>query len=110
MLEKLFSKALSLNISGKEISFNALAEFEFALGGRTNVPASKLTNLIMLAPDALKRKAKSIKSVEKRFVDILSRSIEQPGEIGKLVREVDMQVFSNDYEWRNIFKALNHQD
>ena len=110
MLEKLFSKALSLNISGKEISVNALAEFEFALGGRTNVPASKLANLIMLAPDALKRKAKSIKSVEKRFVNILSRSIEQPGEIGKLVREVDIQVFSNDYEWRNIFKALNQQD
>ncbi|MCZ6894714.1 MAG: FHA domain-containing protein [Gammaproteobacteria bacterium] len=110
MLEKLFSKALSLNISGTEISFNTLAEFEFALGGRTNVPASKMTDLILLSPGALKHEAKSIKSVEKRFVDILSRSIEQPGEIGKLVRDVDIQVFSNDYEWRNIFKALNQRD
>lgn len=87
-----------------------VTEFEFALGGRTNVPATKLADLIMLTPDELKRQAKSIKAVEKRFVDILSRSIEQPGEIGKLVREVDVQVFSNDYEWRNIFKALNQQD
>ena len=110
MLEKLFSKALTLTIGGEDISFNSLTEFEFALGGRTNVPATKLADLIMLSPDELKREAKSIKSVEKRFVDILSRSIEQPGEIGKLVREVDIQVFSNDYEWRNIFKALNQQD
>jgi hypothetical protein len=64
----------------------------------------------MLSPEELKREAKSIKGVEKRFVDILSRSIEQPGEIGRLVREVDMQVFSNDYDWRSIFKALNQQD
>jgi len=109
MLDKLFSKALSLVINGEEISFNTLAEFEFALGGRTNVPASKLADLIMLSPDDLKREAKSIKAVERRFVDILSLSIEQPGEIGRLVREVDIQVFSNDYDWRSIFKALNQQ-
>ncbi len=110
MLDRLFSKALSLVINGEEISFHTLAEFEFALGGRTNVPATKLADLIMLSPDELKREAKSIKAVEKRFVDILSRSIEQPGEIGRLVREVDIQVFSNDYDWRSIFKALNQED
>ena len=110
MLDRLFSKALALVINGEEISFHTLAEFEFALGGRTNVPASKLAELIVLSPDELKREAKSIKTVEKRFVDILSRSIAQPGEIGRLVREVDIQVFSNDYDWRSIFKALNHED
>ena len=110
MLDRLFSKTLSLVINGEEISFHTLAEFEFALGGRTNVPASKLADLIVLSPDELKREAKSIKAVEKRFVDILSRSIAQPGEIGRLVREVDIQVFSNDYDWRSIFKALNHED
>jgi hypothetical protein len=110
MLDRLFSKALALVINGEEISFHTLAEFEFALGGRTNVPASKLADLIVLSPDELKREAKSIKAVEKRFVDILSRSIEHPGEIGRLVREVDIQVFSNDYDWRSIFKALNQED
>jgi FHA domain len=110
MLDRLFSKALSLVINGEEISFHTLAEFEFALGGRTNVPASKLADLIVLSPDELKREAKSIKAVEKRFVDILSRSIAQPGEIGRLVREIDIQVFSNDYDWRSIFKALNNED
>jgi len=110
MLDKLFSKALTLSVNGEDITFNTLTAFEFALGGRTNVPASKLADLIMLSPSDLKREAKSIKTVEKRFVDILSRSIEQPGEIGKLVREIDIQVFSNDYDWRAIFKALNQQD
>lgn len=110
MLDKLFSKALTLVVNGDEISFNTLTEFEFALGGRTNVPATKLADLIMQSPEELKREAKSIKAVERRFVDILSRSMEQPGEIGKLVREIDIQVFSNDYDWRAIFKALNQQD
>ncbi|MEQ8234774.1 MAG: FHA domain-containing protein [Gammaproteobacteria bacterium] len=110
MLDKLFSKALTLVVNDEEITFNTLTEFEFALGGRTNVPASKLADLIMLTPDELKREAKSIKAVERRFVDILSRSIEHPGEIGKLVRELDIQVFSNDYDWRAIFRALNKQD
>lgn len=110
MLEKLFGKALTLVVNGEEITFSTLAEFEFALGGRTNVPASKMADLMMLSPEELKREAKSIKAVEKRFVDILSRSIEQPREIGQLVREVDIQVFSNDFDWRAIFKALNQQD
>ena len=110
MLEKLFGKALTLVVNGEEITFSTLAEFEFALGGRTNVPASKMADLMMLSADELKREAKSIKAVEKRFVDILSRSIEQPREIGQLVREVDIQVFSNDFDWRAIFKALNQQD
>lgn len=109
MLHKLFNRALTLIIDGEELSFESINEFEFALGGRTNVPASKLGDLLALSPEELKREAKSIKAIEKRFVDILSRSIEQPGEVGRLVRGVDIQVFSNDYEWRPIFKALNQQ-
>ena len=27
-----------------------------------------------------------------------------------MVREIDIQVFSNDYDWRGIFKALNKKD
>ena len=63
----------------------------------------------MLSPENLKREAKNIRAIEKRFDDILARSFEHPGEIGRLVREIDIQVFSNDYDWRNIFKALNQQ-
>ena len=110
MLDKLFNKALTLTINQQEITFSTLAEFEFALGGRTNVPATKISDLMVLSPEDLKREAKSIKRIEKRFVDILSGSMERPGEIGKLVREVDIQVFSNDFEWRGIFKALNQGD
>jgi hypothetical protein len=110
MLNKLFNKALTLVINDEEISFSTMTEFEFALGGRTNIPASKLADLIMLTPEELMREAQSIKAVEKRFVDMLQQSIEHPGEVGKLVRGVDIQVFSNDYEWRAIFKALNQED
>ena len=62
MLEKLFSKALTLTIGGEEISFSSLAEFEFALGGRTNVPATKLADLIMLAPRRIKARGQEYQS------------------------------------------------
>ncbi|MEM7540525.1 MAG: FHA domain-containing protein [Pseudomonadota bacterium] len=109
MLDKLFAKALTLQIADEPISFATLAEFEFALSGRTNVPATKIADLMLLNADDLKREAKNIKRVEKRFVEILSNSIENPGAIRKLVGEVDVQVFSNDHDWREIFKALNRE-
>ncbi|MBT8445733.1 MAG: hypothetical protein KJO38_01215, partial [Gammaproteobacteria bacterium] len=76
MLHKLFGKALTLHVGGQDIEFNSLAEFEFAMAGRTDVPAEKLAELAMLTGPELKREARSIKAVESQFVDILSKSLE----------------------------------
>ncbi len=106
MLNKFFTKPLSLTISGQEISFNTLAEFEFCLAGRTEVPARKMADLVELTSDDLKREAKSIKAVEKQFVEILSKSIENPASINSFLTNVDPHVFTHDHNWRDVMTAL----
>jgi len=110
MLNKLFNKELELNVGGQPIAFNTLAEFEFCLSGRTEVPSRKMAELIKLSSEELKREAKNIKAVEKRFVDILSKSIENPGTIGRFIRELDPKVFSQDHSWREIMASLKSKD
>ena len=57
----------------------------------------------------LRREATKIREVEKRFVAILSRSLEEPGSIGRHLHELGHKVFSLDHEWRLIIAALNQQ-
>ena len=109
MLHKLFGKALMLHIGGQDIEFNSLAEFEFAMAGRTDVPAEKLAELAMLTGPELKREARSIKAVESQFVDILSKSLERPGSIGGLLKSIDNKVFSQDHDWREIVHDLGER-
>lgn len=110
MLTKLFTKALTLEIGDQTIAFNTLAEFEFALAGRTDVPSRKLAELAELTPEQLKHEAKAIKVVEQQFVEIMSRAMESPGAIAKLLRELDILVFSQDHSWRDIVRALNDKE
>lgn len=110
MFNKLFARPLTLTIAGRELSFNTLAEFEFALAGRTEVPARKITELLELSTRELKREAKSIKAVERQFVEILSRSIERQDGLGSHLRKLDPHLFSQDHDWREIMAALRAKD
>ena len=110
MLNILFSKGLTLRIGHQDIHFSSPEEFEFSLSGRTDVPSSKMADLSRLSPGELKQEARNIKSVEKRFVKLLSRSIEQPGSITEALQHLDPHVFSQDHGWRDIMAALNERD
>jgi hypothetical protein len=106
MLNNLFTKPLSLSIADQEISFNTLAEFEFCLAGRTEVPARKMADLVAMSSEDLKREAKSIKAVEKQFVELLSKSIESPEKINSFLKNLDAHVFSQDHNWRDVMSAF----
>jgi len=110
MLDKLLSKPLTLQVKGQTLSFNSVAEFEFAMSGRTEVPARKMAGLVELSGSELKREAKSIKAVERQFVDILSKAIENREGTGKYLRKIDPHVFSQDHGWRDIMSALRDKD
>lgn len=110
VLNKLFAKALTLDVAGQEISFSTLAEVEFALSGRTDVPAKKIAEMVGLTLQELKKEAKAIKNVEQQFVEVLSRSIEEPGSITEYLRNMDVHVFSQDHHWRDIMRSLNDKD
>ncbi|MFT4564804.1 MAG: hypothetical protein ACI9BW_004574, partial [Gammaproteobacteria bacterium] len=110
VLNKLFAKALSLEVAGQEISFSTLAEVEFALSGRTDVPAKKIAEMVGLTLQELRKEAKAIKNVEQQFVEVLSRSIEEPGRITQYLRDLDVHVFSQDHHWRDIMRSLDDKD
>ena len=107
MLNKFFSKPVELNIGDQTLRFCSIPDFEFCLTGRTSVPSRKITELVKQSAQKLKSEAVTIKDIEKRFVAILSRSIEDPNSINQALRELDTTIFSQDHSWRNIIGALN---
>jgi hypothetical protein len=110
MLNKLFSKPISLTIGGQNVNFSSVSEFEFSLAGRTEVPSRKITDLMQMSPDELKKEARNIKNIEKQFVDILSKAMEAPGNISQLLGSIDVKVFSQDHNWRDIMSSLRSKN
>jgi len=110
MLNKFFAKPIEINIGEQSLKFSSLADFEFALAGRTSVPSKKITGMVKFSLDELKKEAKTIKEIEKQFVSMLSKSIEEPESINRALREMDAQIFSQDHGWRSIIAALHSGD
>lgn len=110
MLNKFFTKPLELQIGEQNFKFCSVADFEFAMAGRTSVPSKKITEMVKFSTDQLKKEAKTIKDIEKRFVNILSDSIEDTQSINRALRELDPLIFSSDHNWRDIINALNEGD
>lgn len=110
MLNKFFTKPLELKIGEQTLKFSSVADFEFSVAGRVAVPSRKITEMVKFSPDQLKKEAKTIKEIEKRFVNILSQSIEDPASINRAIRELDPLIFSQDHGWREIIGALNEGD
>ena len=108
MLNKLFSKPIELQIGEQLLKFFSIGDFEFCLSGRTSVPSRKITEMVKFTPDQLKKEARTIKDIEKRFVSILSKSIEDPLSINRNIRELDPLIFSQDHNWRDIISSLNN--
>lgn len=108
MLNKLFTKPIELQVGDHLLKFHSIADFEFCLSGRTSVPSRKITEMVKFSPDQLKKEARTIKDIEKRFVAILSRSIEDPNSINRAIRELDPLIFSQDHNWRDIISSMNN--
>jgi hypothetical protein len=101
---------MSLMVGGQTVTFSSIAEFEFSLAGRTDVPSRKISDLMLLSTDELKREAQHIKAIEQQFVTVLSREMESPGRVSSFLREIDPHVFSQDHHWRDIMTSLREKD
>lgn len=110
MFAQLFNKSLTLKINDRTLKFDSKSDFEFALASRTEVPAAKISDFVRFNPQQLLDEASSVRQVERHFVETLSRSIQEPGSIGYLLREMDMKMFSQDHEWRTIMQGLTRQE
>lgn len=83
MLNKFFAKPIEMQIGGQTLKFCSVADFDFCMPGRTAIPSKKITDMVKFSPDQLKKEARTIKDIEKRFVSILSRSIEDTDSFSK---------------------------
>ena len=107
MLDKFFSKPLELQVGEHSLKFSSIADFEFAVAGRISVPSKKITDMVKFTPEQLQKEARTIKEIEKKFVAILSKSIEDTNSINRAIRELDPLIFSQDHSWRDIISGLN---
>lgn len=109
MFTQILHKPLTLNIDGNKLTFRTPADFDFALNCRVELPGGKFAALVSMDADSLVREAKSIRDVEKGFIDVLTRSLEDPATMGRLFRSIDEHKFSSDHQWREIMAALRDQ-
>ncbi len=98
-----------LVIDGQSLRFPSAEVFSFCLAGRTGVSSQMVQGLIGKTAAQLELESRTIKDLEKRLMLLLSKTVENPEYIGQQIRQLDMQVFSQENDWRDIFQALNAQ-
>ena len=99
-------KTLTLEVGAHSYVFHTEVDFEFSLESRTEYPVSHLAALMKLSPRDLRRVAWAIRNVELRLLDLLIRSFERPGSLGAGLRKLELELFSEDHAWRQIFEGL----
>lgn len=102
--------ALDIHIDGDRYVFQSPQDFEFALSGRTSLPAPKIAALARLSDDELLREAEAIRAVEQRFAEALSGTLEDITSVGPFLRTMEPSIISQDNNWRSIISALNRVD
>ena len=101
---------LSLTIEGQNYVFQSPQDFEFALNGRTCLPAPKIAALSRLDDNELLREAEAIRAVEQRFAQALSGTLEDITSVGPFLKTMEPTIISQDNSWRSIITALNSID
>ena len=110
MFRRMPTDVLSLTIEGQNYAFQSPQDFEFALNGRTCLPAPKIAALSRLDDNELLREAEAIRAVEQRFAQALSGTLEDITSVGPFLRTMEPTIISQDNSWRSIITALNGID
>lgn len=106
MLDRSSPASLSLRIQEQVLEFPSPLQFEFALSGRTSLPAEKLAALVVAEDEVLLKEAEAIRRIEQRFEGVLSGVLEDTTSVGGFMQSMDLAVVSNDHDWRSIISAL----
>jgi hypothetical protein len=110
MSSEMPSDVLSISIEGDHYVFQSPQDFEFALNGRTGLPAAKIAALSRLDDDELLREAEATRAVEKRFAQTLSGALDDVVGVGAFLEAMGSSTISQDNNWRSIITALNGVD
>jgi hypothetical protein len=104
------TEALSISIDDDHYVFQSPQDFEFALTGRTCLPAAKIAALSRLDDDELLREAEATRAVEQRFAQTLSGAPDDVVSVGPFLEAMGSSTISQDNSWRSIINALNGVD
>ena len=110
MFRRIPTDILSIYIEGNNYVFQSPQDFEFALNGRTCLPAPKIAALSRLDDNELLREAEAIRAVEQRFSRALSGTLEDITRVGPFLKAMEPTIISQDNNWRSIIMALNDVD
>jgi len=110
MFRRIPTDVLNIDIEGENYVFQSPQDFEFALSGRTCLPAPKIAALSRLDDNELLREAEAIRAVEQRFAQALSGTLEDITSVGPFLKAMEPTIISQDNNWRSIIMALNDVD
>lgn len=100
------SDELTLKVGDQAYRFDSLADFEFALSGRTCVPSEKITALVSAPDDDLLEEAAGIEQAEQRLREVLDGVLDDSDNIDDVLKEVDLALIFHDNDWRAVISAL----
>ena len=99
-------RSIELAWGTEKLRFEVPADFAFALSARTNVPPSRLQELMQGSCTELELEKLEISNLEQRIGDIVAAydSVMEP--CGPAIVRLGIGVFSKDFDWRVVFARL----
>ena len=101
------NNTLKLRIAEATYEFASLEDFTFALAGRAGVPGTRIGSLVEMDILSLRREAEAIRHVEQLFNDALDGTLHDVTRISPFLKEIDLNLISQDHDWRAIVTSLN---
>lgn len=110
ILGRLFgSSGLVIEIKNQSFTFSNVDEFKTFLAGKTEIPASKMQEMLKRTDLHLNEEIKQLSKVEKTINEKLAATIRDPKTIDSYLDDATMIRFSQDYDWRQIMFELSKQ-
>lgn len=107
MFNRPSSRSLKLQIADSTYEFDTPEDLAFALAGRAGIPGTRISALVEMNDLSLRREAEAIRHVEQTFNDALDGSLQEVTSISPFLKEIDLNLISQDHDWRVIIGSLN---
>ena len=90
--------------------FTNHVEFEQRLSTYTRSPPEQLEELLAWSEEDVRREARAVAQVLKRFAQAVVRSLDEEEEANRFLDRLDLRTITRDHDWRAIFVAIQSSD
>lgn len=98
---------LAIEIKSQSFSFDTVDDFKLFLSAKTEIPSSKMQEMLKRSEQHLKEEIKQLKIIETTINEKLASTIRDPKTIDSYLDDATMVRFSQDYDWRQIMFELS---